>query len=109
MAKGCCKSPAAAFKHRVTIQNPSRVSDGQGGFAETYPDGDSIWCSIEPVKGWERMQAAQMQTPVTHKITVRYRTDITTASRLKFGSRIFWVREALNPGEANHFLELKAQ
>lgn len=108
MGKSCCKSPAAAFKHRVTIQNPSRVSDGQGGFTETFPDGDTVWASVEQKKAWEKFQAQQTQTPVIWAVTMRYRTDVTSASRLKYGSRILWVKEVINRGEANAFLDIKA-
>ena len=96
------------MKHRLTIQNPVQTGDGQGGFTETFPDSATVHASIEPVKGYERFQAMQMQTPVTHKIVMRYRTDVTTASRLKFGTRVFWVKEALNVGEESRFLEIRA-
>lgn len=105
----CCQNLVASLRHRVTIQNPAQVSDGQGGWTETYPDGDTVSCSIAPVKAYEKFQAEQMQTPITHKIVMRYRSDVTTASRLKFGSRILWVREVLNQEERSRFLLIKAQ
>jgi SPP1 family predicted phage head-tail adaptor len=97
------------MKRQVTIQNPVRVSDGQGGFTETFPDGATAYASIEPVKGYEKFQAMQMQAPVTHKIVMRYRTDVTTASRLKYGDRTFWVKEALNVDEESRFLAIRAE
>jgi SPP1 family predicted phage head-tail adaptor len=105
----CCESLAAKLRHRVTIQSASQLSDGQGGFTETWTDGGEVYASIEPAKGYEKVQAMQMQTHVTHKIVMRYRTDVTTQSRLKFGTRIFWVKEVLNPKEENKTLEIKAQ
>jgi SPP1 family predicted phage head-tail adaptor len=109
MPKQCLDYLPAKMDKRVTIQNVSQATDNQGGFTETWPDGASVSAWIQPMKGHERFQAMQMQTPMTHKIVMRYRTDVTTASRLKYGSRIFWVREVLNPDEAGHFLEIKAQ
>lgn len=104
----CCASLVAGMNKRVIIQNPVQVSDSQGGYTETFPDVATISASIEPVKAWERYQAGQMQTPVTHKLVCRYRDDITTASRLKFGTRVFWVREVINENENNRFLIIKA-
>lgn len=95
------------MKRRVTIQTASQSSDGQGGYTETWADGDTVWASIEPMKGWERMQAQQMQTPVTHKIVMRYRA-MTTKNRLKFGTRIFIIKELLNIDEESRFLQIKA-
>lgn len=97
------------MRHRVTIQSVSQASDSQGGYTDTWTDGDTVFASIEPIKAWEKMQAQQMQVPVTHKITMRYRSDVTAASRLKFGTRIFWVKEVINVEERNRFLIIKAQ
>jgi SPP1 family predicted phage head-tail adaptor len=98
----------AVFRKRVTIQNCTRVSDGQGGFDETWNDGSTVWAQIEPLKSYERFQAMQMQTPVTHRITMRYTDEITSASRIKFQSRIFWVKEVLDEEERKRFLTIKA-
>lgn len=104
MPKNC----ALSLRHRVTVQTRSQVSDGQGGFTDSWVDGVSLWCSIEPVKGYERFQAMQMQTPVTHKLTMRYNATVTTSCRLKFGDRIFSVVEVLNQEERDRWLIVKA-
>ena len=96
------------FRKRVTIQNKSAVSDGQGGFAESWPNGSTVWASIEPLKAYERFQAMQMQVPVTHKITMRYTDEITSASRLLYGDRVFWVKEIIDPEERQRFLIINA-
>jgi SPP1 family predicted phage head-tail adaptor len=98
----------AAMRKRVTIQNSTTLSDGQGGFTETWVDGAVVWASLEPAKGYERFQAMQMQTPITHKIVMRYRTDVTTATRLKYENRIFWIQECLNVEERKRFLQITA-
>jgi SPP1 family predicted phage head-tail adaptor len=96
------------FRKRVTIQNKSTVSDGQGGQTETWNNGSTVWASIEPLKAYERYQAMQMQVPVTHKVTMRYTDEITSASRLLYGDRVFWVKEIIDPEERQRFLVLKA-
>lgn len=107
MAK-CCSALVAQMKRRVTIQNVSRSPDEQGGFTETWTDGATVYASIDPYTGYQKFQAMQMQTPVTHKIVMRYRDDVTTETRLKFGDRIFDVAEALNVQEDGRFLQIKA-
>lgn len=108
MAKACVTHPAARMDKRVTIQSVSRASDNQGGFTETWADGDTVWASVEQKKAWEKFQAQQEQTPVIWAVTIRYRTDVTSASRLKYGTRVLWVKEVINRGEANAFLDIKA-
>jgi SPP1 family predicted phage head-tail adaptor len=96
------------MRHRVVIQSEEFTDDGQGGTTTEWVSGDTVYASIKPLKGWEQMQAQQMQTPVTHKIVMRYRSDVTTATRLKLGSRLFGVKEAINEEERNRFLIIKA-
>jgi SPP1 family predicted phage head-tail adaptor len=104
----CCSDIVGQLKRRVTIQSSSTFSDGQGGFTESWVDGATVYASVEPIKGFERMQAMQMQEPITHKIMMRFRGDVTSASRLKFGDRVFWVKEALNVNEDGRLLEIRA-
>src|SRR5665213_2864274 len=95
------------MNRRVTIQQVSETPDGQGGFTEAWADVATVWASINPAKGWEKMQAMQLQTPITHKLVIRYRTGLTTKHRLLFGTRIFNIKEILNPGESNFSLNLQ--
>ncbi|WP_169331897.1 phage head closure protein [Zavarzinella formosa] len=104
----CGKYAPGKMDKRVAIQSVTRVSDGQGGFTDSWATDATVWANVNPTKGWEKFQAQQTQTPVTHKITIRYRSGITTKQRVLFGSRVFNIKEALNPDEANAFLELQA-
>jgi len=92
---------------RVTVQAVSRASDGQGGFTESWADEATIHAAIEPVKAWEKYQAMQTQTPVTHKVTVRYLAGLTTKKRLLYGTRVLDIKEVINVDERSAFMELK--
>ncbi|MCU1327432.1 MAG: head-tail adaptor protein [Bryobacterales bacterium] len=97
------------LRHRVTLQSLTLASDGQGGFDETWDTVADLWAEIKPMNGWERMQGMQLETPVTHKVTIRYRNDITAKDRLLFGSRVLQIKELLNRDERNFWLDLKCQ
>lgn len=105
---GRCDNPAAALKKRVTVQNLVRTGDGQGGFVETWVDAATVWASVDPYKGWERFQADQAATPVTHKILMRFHRAVSTASRIRYGARVFGVKEVLDPNLDRRFLAIKA-
>ncbi len=105
---GKCCYEAASLKHRVKLQSLARVSDGQGGYTESWTDVSDVWVSITPMKGYEKFQELQMQTPVPHKIVMSYRSDMTTAHRLLYGSRVFALKEVLNRDEDSRFLDIKA-
>jgi SPP1 family predicted phage head-tail adaptor len=93
---------------RVTIQNVARSEDGQGGYTETWPDGATVWARLVQKKAWEKFQAQQTQTPVIWAVTMRYRTDVTSSSRIKYGDRILNVKEIINRNEEKRFLDIKA-
>ncbi len=103
----CTKNPAAKMRHRVDIQSLTETTDDQGGFTKAWATDATVWAEIVPMKGYERFQAQQTQTPLTHKVTMRYRTGVTTAHRLLYGSRVFGIKEVINVDERGSFLELK--
>lgn len=104
----CAKLDGLAMRHRIAIQEESRTENGAGGFVHTWATVKSAWASIDPVSGWEKFQAAQMETDITHKIVIRYQSGITTKNRILFGARTFNVVEVLNVEERNAYLYIKA-
>lgn len=86
-----------ALRHRITLQNPSAVaSDGDGGFTQTWTTiASRVSASVDPamvsqtsVSG--RSQSMELRTAntvtsrATHLIMVRYRSGITTKTRVVF-------------------------
>lgn len=92
---------------RVYLQAEMQASDGQGGFISSWENIAELWASITPLNGYEKFQAGQLQTPLTHKVLMRYRSGITTKNRLLYGSRVLEVKEVVNTNEDNVFLQLK--
>jgi SPP1 family predicted phage head-tail adaptor len=107
MAKQCVKYPTARMDKRVLLQGPSYSSDGQGGSQETWNDISQVWAQIQPLNGYEKMQAMMIQSPITHKVMMRYRSDVTTALRLLYQDRVFDIKEVINVDEAKAFLQLR--
>ncbi len=97
---------AGRLRHRVTLQNAADTADGGGGFTTTWSDVATVWAAIEPLKSRERLFAQQLETPVTHRVTIRYRAGVTAKMRLKFGARVFNIRGVINAGERDRTLEL---
>lgn len=97
---------AGELKHRIAIQGITRTADGQGGYTEAWSDVVTVWAKIEALSGRELWQAQQVQSAVTHRITIRYRSDITPAMRIKYGARYFNVDAVINPDEGKEQLQL---
>lgn len=87
---------AGAFRERVTIQSQVSASDGAGGGTLTWSAlaiNPTVWARVAPLRGDERLRAAQLQSNLSHEVLMRRRTDVTTAMRLIWGSITLNIRE----------------
>jgi SPP1 family predicted phage head-tail adaptor len=107
MGNTCTKHLPAQLKDRVAIQSVAQTTDGQGGFTEVWTTIANVWALIEPATGYEKMQAMQQSSPISHKVTIRYFPGLTTKHRLLFGSDPFAIKEVININNSSHFHKLK--
>ena len=98
--------PAGFLRERIAIEQESNASDGQGGSTISWTNVCTIWGRVSPIRGREVQQGAQVQDETMHRITIRYRTDITPKMRAVWGSRIMNIREVINPDEHKKYLQL---
>ena len=99
----------AELDKRVTLQERVQVLDETGGFSSTWTKVADLWAKIEPVSGMQVYRMAQTEAPITHKVTVRYRSGVTTKQRLLFKGRVLDIVEVLNPEEANVSLIMRCR
>lgn len=97
---------AGKLRHRVTVQRLVKQDDGYGGIIETWQDVATLWAVVEPLRGWERFAAQQVQSALSHKVTLRYRPGITPQMRLLYGTRVLTVESVVDVGERHERLEL---
>ena len=95
---------AGRLRHRVTIQGQTTAQDSYGEAVRTWADIASVWAEIAPIAGRELWAAQQTQATTTHRITLRYRSDLTQSCRLLFGTRIFGIDSIISPEEAGERL-----
>ncbi|KKN41060.1 hypothetical protein LCGC14_0727100 [marine sediment metagenome] len=91
---------------RVKVQSKQTVRDAAGGAVHTWVTDDTIWAHIAPATGKELYAGEQVKAEVTHKITIRYYSAMTTVKRLLFGTRIFDVNFIKNIDERNEYQEM---
>lgn len=99
------------LRHRIEIQAATKTPDRAGGSTErweTIEDGN-VWARVEPLEGRERFDMLKLESVLTHRVTVRYRTGVNAAMRVKFGARTLSVRAVVNPDERNERLDLLCQ
>lgn len=104
---------AGALRFGVEVQAPTQTADADGGFAVTWttlPEGE-VWANIQPFSGGfiDRRFGEKIAGITSHLVTIRYLSGVTTACRVKFGSRVFNVRGVGNVDERNRTLLLACE
>jgi SPP1 family predicted phage head-tail adaptor len=106
------------LRHRLTLQQEVRTPDGAGGYTRSWEDVAELWGEIIPLtgsgssargSGKEIVFAGQIQAEISHRILLRYRSDITPAMRLLYENRLFNIRMVADPDEKRDTLQLLVQ
>jgi SPP1 family predicted phage head-tail adaptor len=101
---------SGAYRHLVTVQAPGpAVADGDGGFTESWPAADppTWFVSIGAAgRDGEARAAGTTIAAATHLVRGRYRADVTTATRLLLGARVFNILTVRDLDERRRVLEL---
>jgi len=95
-----------SLKQRVILQAPTKAPDGMGGSVDTFATIDTIFAAIWPTSASERMQQMGTTMTITHRIRIRYRSDIRTSWRLNFKNRHFDIDSIINPNMESKILDL---
>lgn len=104
----CCDLVSGKLRHNITWQKKNKTPDTGGGFTYTTDDFAITRAFIKPVSTNERFFAQRIESDITHKIYIRYRTDLNPAMRIKYGDRYFQVKGLMNIEEQNKWLEISA-
>ena len=91
---------------RVTLQGRVVTQSSSGAVTETWSDLDTVWAKIQPLKGREFWQAQQTSSELDVRVTIRYRKNISTVERVKYGNRYFNIVAVIDADERHRFLSL---
>lgn len=100
---------ASRLRQRITLQQAQETADGAGGSSRSWSDVATVWAELVPYRvsrGDERVLAEQLQAEVTHRVSLRYRSDVTVDMRISYAGRLFNIRSVTNVGEADVLLDL---
>ena len=67
---------------------------------------DTVWAAIEPVSGREFWAQQQVQSEVTVKIRIRYRSDVSVGMKGECAGRTYLIQNIIDPLEAHRELLL---
>ncbi len=102
---------AGDLRHRVTFQSRSMSADSFGAQSESWSDVATVFADISPLSGRELLAAQQVQSEISHTVTIRYQTQFAgpkavAAMRIKYGERIFNIHSSIDPDERHKSLQL---
>jgi SPP1 family predicted phage head-tail adaptor len=93
------------LRHRLTLEELSRVADEGGGFTESWITVATIFADPRPISGEERFEADRLAGSITHEVVLRYRAGVVPAMRLRKGARIFQILAVIDVEERRRWLK----
>lgn len=97
------------MRFKVELQKRTDTDDGFGGCTTTWSTVESVWADIAPINNFEKYKGMQIQSGVTHDISIRYRSDVGLDWRLKFSDKIFGIKKVINPDLRKRYLQILAE
>jgi SPP1 family predicted phage head-tail adaptor len=65
-----------------------------------------VWAAMEPLTGREFWAQQQVQSEITVRIRVRYRSDVLAGMRVVYNEAIYMIRNVIDPLEKHEELHL---
>ena len=99
-----------ALRHRVALQSKTATPNASAGFDESYATVATVWGRVETLARVAYLDGQQLEDRVTHRITIRYRSDALTAWRYAlFDGNRYYVRGVRELDDRKRFIELQAE
>lgn len=93
-----------AMRERVAIYSQAQAVDGVGDITTTWMQVATCWARMEPLSANQVERAGRDDAIRRYQMTIRYRTDITTNSRVVWRGRRFDVEGVTDETEQRQFL-----
>lgn len=97
------------MRERVEIYSQTQAVSAAGEITTTWTLVATIWARMEPLSGSALTLANRDDAQRFYNMTIRFRTDITTSSRMIWRTRKFDVASILDPTEQRQFLSVRLQ
>jgi SPP1 family predicted phage head-tail adaptor len=85
------KTLSTELKKRVQIQTKASVSDGEGGFTDTYTTSATVWAGISPIRATQQAEYKSINVDATHLVKLRGAVYVNELDRIVYGARIFEI------------------
>ncbi len=100
---------AGRLNQRLTLEQPVKTPDLSGGIDVSWIEAASVWALLEPIGAAMRNLAQQSTETVTHRITIRIRSDLKSGWRFRKDGRIFRIITIRDPDETGRYLVCRTE
>jgi len=100
-----------SLRHRLALQSQTDGTPDTGGdwVGSAWTTVATVFAAIEPVNSAEAFAQGKVSADVTHKITIRNRTDVRPTWRGTYDSRVFEFVSVTRREERALALEIMAR
>jgi SPP1 family predicted phage head-tail adaptor len=89
---------AGSLRHRIEVLKPTRTQDLYGQEVLSFVSVGERWAAVEFMSGKELNYARQAQARSTHKITMRFDSDIKPSWRVRHGDATYDIESVGGDG-----------
>lgn len=104
----CCELYSGKLRNLIDIERAVETPDGAGGNSKVWQVIASPRAYIKPISGGERFQAMRLESNISHRIFIRYRSDLKSDDRINYQGRLMQIKAIVNIEEQNKWLEIYA-
>lgn len=100
------------MRHWVVLETKTKSRNSFGSETVAWTTNIGTWADVKPLRGSNYFASMQLQSAITHSVTMRYQTLANSTEilpgycRLKLGDRAFTIQSVINPEERDIYLEL---
>lgn len=92
------------LRHRISIDRQDHAQDGTTGATVTTwtQIATGVPAAVEPLSGRDFIAAAQNGSSITARITLRFRSEMNHAMRIRHGQTIYRIKAILPDHKSGH-------
>ena len=101
---GDMRTRISIFQRKMTAP-----TSGSASFTQSHILIDNVWSAVETLKGSEIFDDTNVKSTMTHRFTIRFRSDVNTKNIIQFDGNSFKILEADNADLRKRFLFISCE
>jgi SPP1 family predicted phage head-tail adaptor len=100
---------AGKLNKRVSLEQSVAGSPAVNDFGEpvvVWEELAEVWAAMEPLTGREFWAQQQVQSEITVRIRIRYRSDVLAGMRVVYNTAVYMIKNIIDPLEKHEELHL---